>query len=191
MAHIEFFGDSYQYGHRVLLEELAHLGEWTVHPMMFRRVCKCLGDGCPNEPGGGLDHNNYASFLGLRREQVLPMVQQAEPLTMENLVGDVQGCKYLFLDPDTGIPAGAIRANTSSSRSSVMSSIRGLSCSNSNSRPITEAVVNVSLQRWDSRFKRRPITSRTPSGMRTVQESLSLPVGAGPRRVGAPTILSG
>ena len=62
-----------------------------------------------NEPGGGLDHNNYASFLGLRREQVLPMVQQAEPLTMENLVGDVQGCKYLFLDPDTGIPAGAIR----------------------------------------------------------------------------------
>ena len=111
MAHIEFSGDSYQYGHRVLLEELAHLGEWTVHPMMFRRVCKCLGDGCPNEPGGGLDHNNYASFLGLRREQVLPMVQQAEPLTMENLVGDVQGCKYLFLDPDTGIPAGAIRAN--------------------------------------------------------------------------------
>ena len=111
MAHIEFFGDSYQYAHRVLVKELAHLGEWTVHPMMFRRMCKCRGDRCPSKPGGGLDLNNYASFLGLRREQVLPNAQQTEPFTMENLGGDVQGCECLFLDPDTGIPARIIRPN--------------------------------------------------------------------------------
>ena len=111
MAHIEFFGDSYQYAHRVLLKELAHLGEWTVHPMMFRCLCKCQGDGCLCEPGGGLDLNKYASFLGLPREQVLPRDQQADPLTMENLEGDVQGCECLFLDPDTGIPTRVIRPN--------------------------------------------------------------------------------
>ena len=111
MAHIEFFGDSYQYAHRVLLETIAQMGEWTVHPMMFRFVCNCQGDPCPNEPGGGLDLLHYASFLGLQREQVLPQDPQAEPLTMENLVGDVQHYEYLFLDPDIGIPARAIRPN--------------------------------------------------------------------------------
>ena len=105
MAHIEFFADSYQYAHRVLLETIAQRSKWTVHPMMFRSGCECRGTPhrCPNEPGGGLDINHYATFLGLRREQVLPRDQQAEPLGWETLVDDVHGCEYLFLDPDTGI----------------------------------------------------------------------------------------
>ena len=112
MAHIEFFGDSYQYAHRVLLETVAPRRKWTVHPMMFRLVCRCQGDPCcPNEPGGRLDPNDYASFLGLRREQVLTRDQQAGPLGRQTLVPDVQGCEYLFLDPDTGIPTRAIPPN--------------------------------------------------------------------------------
>ena len=80
-------------------------GEWTVHPMMFRSRCECSGapHRCPNEPGGGLDPNDYASFLGLRPEQVLPRDQQDGPLGWRTLVNDVQCCEYLFLDPDTGI----------------------------------------------------------------------------------------
>ena len=105
MAHIEFFGDSYQYAHRVLLETIAPRREWTVHPMMFRSSCGCKDapQRCPDEPGGGLDLNDYASFLGLQREQVLPRDQEAEPLSWPTLLADVQGCEYLFLDPDTGI----------------------------------------------------------------------------------------
>ena len=111
MAHIEFFGDSYQYTHRILLEMLARLGEWTVHPMMFRSRCECSGAPrrCPNEPGGGLDPNDYAIFLGLQPEQVLPRDQQAGPLGWRTLVNDVQCCEYLFLDPDTGIDLGGGR----------------------------------------------------------------------------------
>ena len=105
MAHIEFLGDSYQYAHRVLLGKIAPRRKWTVHPMMFRSRCECKDapNRCPNEPGGGLDLEDYASFLGLRREQVLPRDQQAEPLGWRTLVNDVQYCEYLFLDPDTGI----------------------------------------------------------------------------------------
>ena len=106
MAHIEFFGDSYQYAHRVLLETIAPRCKWTVHPMMFRSRCECSKGAprrCSNEPGGGLCLNDYATFLGLQREQVLPRGQQAEPLYRQTLEQDVQNSNYLFLDPDTGI----------------------------------------------------------------------------------------
>ena len=73
--------------------------------MIFRSCCECKDapDRCPNEPGGGLSLNDYAGFLGLRREQVLPRDQQAEPLHRQSLEQDVQHSNYLFLDPDTGI----------------------------------------------------------------------------------------
>ena len=105
MAHIEFFGDSYQYAHRVLLGKIAPRQKWNVHPMMFRYRCECKGapKRCPYEPGGGLDLGEYASFMGLERKQVLPKCQQAKPLGRKNLVNDVRNCEYLFLDPDTGI----------------------------------------------------------------------------------------
>lgn len=105
MAHIEFFGDSYQYAHRVLLPVIARPEEWTVHPMMFRAECKCQGDRCPDEPGGGLDLDYYARFLGLDRRAVIEPVQHGRRLLHETLTEDVQPHKdgYLFLDPDTGL----------------------------------------------------------------------------------------
>ena len=113
MAHREFFGDSYQYSHRLLLETIPlHKGEWTVHPMMFRAGCECTGarGRCPAVPGGGLDVDRYAGFLGLGRDQVLS-VDDGGPLPRRSLVADVDGGhEYLFLDPDTGIDlAGRLR----------------------------------------------------------------------------------
>ena len=114
MAHIEFFADSYQYAHRVLLEKVPSghgLQDWTVHPMKFRANCECTRarGRCPNEPGGGLDLHQYAGFLGLQREQILPRDQQAPAPVQGTLTEDVQNCPYLFLDPDTGIDvAGTI-----------------------------------------------------------------------------------
>ena len=106
MAHIEFFGDSYQYAHRVLLETIAPRCKWTVHPMMFRSRCECSNGTlrrCPNEPEGGLSLNDYATFLGLKREQVLPQNIKNEALSWKSPVEDVRDGEYLFLDPDTGI----------------------------------------------------------------------------------------
>ena len=48
--------------------------------------------------------------------------------------------------------------------------MRGESCSVVNSRPTTAAMVKISLHRFESRSNRRPITSRTPSGMRNICE---------------------
>ena len=106
MGHIEFFGDSYQYCHRLLMETILPAGEeWTVHPMMFRTLCKCnrAPGRCPPVPGGGLGVERYAGFLGLEPRQVLTG-QDRMPLPQGNLEADVNGgYEYLFLDPDTGI----------------------------------------------------------------------------------------
>ena len=69
--------------------------------------------------------------------------------------------------------AARASSKTSNRRSSEVFSESGLNWSRVNSRPRIEAVVSVSLQLWESRFSRLPITSRTPSGIRTVQESVS------------------
>ena len=103
MAHIEFFGDSYQYAHRVLLHAVAPPEKWIVHPMMFRSECKCKGDPCLDEPGGGLNLGKYAEFLGLPRDAVLGADNPEGRLARENLVKDVKPHPFLFLDPDTGI----------------------------------------------------------------------------------------
>ena len=106
MAHREFFGDSYQYSHQLLMETIpVHGGEWTVHPMMFRSRCECRGapGRCPAVPGGGLDVERYAGFLGLRPNQVL-VGNEGGPLPWQGLIGDVDhGYEYVLLDPDTGI----------------------------------------------------------------------------------------
>ena len=98
MAHAKLFGDAYQYSHRVLLGAIAPAHKWMVHPMLFRSVCGGL-------PGGGLNVGDYAQFLGLTTNEVLPEVCDGRRLTRQTLVADVEpySAKYLFLDPDTGI----------------------------------------------------------------------------------------
>ena len=98
MVHAEFFGDAFQYVHRVLLHVIAPPNKWIVHPMLFRRV----GGGAP---GGGLDLRHYAQFLGLPLEAVLPEAMNGIRLTRQTMVADVEPYVgyYLFLDPDTGI----------------------------------------------------------------------------------------
>ena len=101
MAHAEFFGDSYQYCHRVLLRAMAPPDEWIVHPMLFRSV----GGG---PPGGGLAIEDYAQFCGLPNAAVLPEERDGRRLRRKTMVADVQNYSshYLFLDPDTGINVG-------------------------------------------------------------------------------------
>ena len=98
MAHAEFFGDAFQYTHRVLLRAIAPPDEWIVHPMLFRSV----GGG---PPGGGLVIADYAQFCGLPYTAVLPEGREGRRLTRQTMVADVQpyATHYLFLDPDTGI----------------------------------------------------------------------------------------
>ena len=93
MAHAEFFGDSYQYAHRVLLRAIACPDKWVVHPMIFR------------SKGGDLDLDEYAKFLGLPRDIVMSETGGGKPLKWQPLVADVKRhpSRYLFLDPDTGI----------------------------------------------------------------------------------------
>ena len=93
MAHSEFFGDAFQYCHRVLLQVIAPPAEWIVHPMMFYYE------------GGGLDLAQYAQFLGLPRTSVLSETREGRRLTKPTMVNDVEPSAdyYLFLDPDKGI----------------------------------------------------------------------------------------
>lgn len=105
MAHKEFFGDSYQYVHRVLLDAIlpsCRSDRWIVHPMMFR------------EQGGGLDVDEYAKFLGVAPGAVLDQRRDGSELTGASLVKDVdeRHGPYVFLDPDTGIDFGRLRLET-------------------------------------------------------------------------------
>ena len=99
MAHKDFFGDSYQYAHRVLLHVILPSDQsdrWIVHPMLFRKK------------GGGLDVAAYAKFLGVDHGVVLERYKDGSALTRTNLVKDVgdRPGPYVFLDPDTGIDFG-------------------------------------------------------------------------------------
>ena len=96
MAHAEFFGDSYQYAHRVLLRAIACPDKWAVHAMVFRGR------------GGGLDVDEYAEFLGLPRLIVISDTEGGKPLKWQTIVADVKphSSRYLFLAPDTGIAQG-------------------------------------------------------------------------------------
>ena len=93
MAHLEFFGDAFQYCHRVLLQVIAPPPRWIVHPMMFYYE------------GGGLDLAQYAQFLGLPYTAVLSETKDGRRLTKPTMVNDVEPYAdyYLFLDPDKGI----------------------------------------------------------------------------------------
>ena len=95
--HLKYFADSYEYVKRALINAIAEPQEWVVHPMLFRSI-----DG--GRPGGGLDIAEYAGFLGLPEEVVLPGNER----TRQQLVGDVAGhpSTHLFLDPDKGIVEG-------------------------------------------------------------------------------------
>ena len=98
MAHIEFFADAFQYTHRGLLGAIAPPHKWIVHPMLFRST----GGG---PPGGGIDLGEYAQFLGLPANAVLPEIRAGRRLKRQTMVNDVEPYRgnYLFLDPDTGI----------------------------------------------------------------------------------------
>lgn len=85
--------------------------------------------------------------------------------------GDFRGCPRQWSNSSMTLAAQA-SSKTSNRPFSEASSTRGVSCRSSNSRPTTEAMVSVSLHRWDSILRRRPMTSRTPSRMRTVHQSL-------------------
>lgn len=95
--HLNYFADSYEYVKRALINAIAEPQEWVVHPMLFRSI-----DG--GWPGGGLDIAEYAAFLGLPEEAVLP----GNARTRQQLVGDVAGHRrtHLFLDADKGIVEG-------------------------------------------------------------------------------------
>ena len=102
MAHKEFFGDAYQYAHRVLLDSVlpaCNEEGWIVHPMMFRNN------------GGGLDIVSYARFLGVDEGAVLERDGNGIPLTHPIHPEDVEHSPnaYVFLDPDTGITFGDVR----------------------------------------------------------------------------------
>ena len=92
--HRQWFGDAYTYSHRVLIQAIATPEEWLIHPMLF-----FAEEG--EEPGGGLDTNAYAQFLGLENAVVLPGNQRMR----SQLIPDVAAYpkRNLFLDPDTGI----------------------------------------------------------------------------------------
>ena len=105
MAHKEFFGDSYQYAHRVLLHCILPSDQsdrWIVHPILFR------------EKGGGLDVAKYAKFLGVDHGVVLESGKDGSALTGASLVKDVgdRPGPYVFLDPDTGIDFGKLDPKT-------------------------------------------------------------------------------
>ena len=92
--HNEKFGDSYDYAKRVLLQTIAEPDMWIAHPMPFYLN------------GGGLELDDYATFLGLPAKAVMGQRNKgAHLLTPGNLVQDVArfSHNYLFLDPDTGI----------------------------------------------------------------------------------------
>jgi hypothetical protein len=99
MAHKEFFGDAYQYAHRVLLDLALPAYDpegWIVHPMMFRNN------------GGGLDIGAYAGFLGVDEETVLDRDGNGRRLDSPILPEHVahRPGANVFLDPDTGINFG-------------------------------------------------------------------------------------
>ena len=99
MAHKEFFGDAYQYVHRVLLESALPARDeegWIVHPMMFRNN------------GGGLEIGDYAGFLGVDEGAVLERDGNDQPLSSPIQPEDVKHRPgpHVFLDPDTGIDLG-------------------------------------------------------------------------------------
>ena len=92
--HRQWLGDAYTYSHRALIHAIAPPEEWLIHPMLFFAKAG-------EEPGGGLDINDYAQFLGLENAIVLPSNQRVRA----QLVSDVAAYpnRHLFLDPDTGI----------------------------------------------------------------------------------------
>ena len=99
MMHKKYFADPHDYAKRALLYGIAKPETWVVHPMLFKST-----SGGPK--GGGLCIREYATFLGLLPEAVLP----GNKRTRQKLVDDVEVEPYrnrnLFLDPDTGVEEG-------------------------------------------------------------------------------------
>ena len=93
--HKQWFGDVYTYTHRALIHGVAPPKEWFVHPMLFSKVRK------GEEPGGGLDTDAYARFLGLETDFVLGGNDRKRTQLVTDVASDPE--RHLFLDPDTGI----------------------------------------------------------------------------------------
>ena len=78
--HKQWFGDVYTYTRRALIPGVAPPKEWLAHPMLLSKVRK------GEEPGGGLDTDAYAKFLGLETDFLAHM----EPLAIDAFM-DYQG----------------------------------------------------------------------------------------------------
>ena len=78
--HKQWFGDVYTYTRRALIHGVAPPKEWLAHPMLLSKVRK------GEEPGGGLDTDAYARFLGLETDFLAHM----EPLAIDAFM-DYQG----------------------------------------------------------------------------------------------------
>ena len=93
--HKQWFGDVYTYTHRALIHGVAPPKEWLVHPMLLSKARK------GEEPGGGLETDAYARFLGLETDFVL----RGNDRKRTQLVTDVASHpeRHLFLDPYTEI----------------------------------------------------------------------------------------
>ena len=87
----KFHGDSYEFAKQGIIEGLAPLGGWAIHPMYYDYSEE------PFDPGFA---GYYADFLGIR------LVDHGE--CPRNEVAAVGGrCQqHLFVDPDTGLWAG-------------------------------------------------------------------------------------
>ena len=98
--HLKFFADSYEYVKKAVIHAIAPAEEWVVHPMLFQ-VNVGSGPKVAGPRGGGLVIAEYAAFLGLPEEAVLPGNARTKP----NLVRDLgeHPNRHAFLDPDTGI----------------------------------------------------------------------------------------
>ena len=89
--HPKFHGDTYDFAKMGIIEGLAPLDEWAIHPMYFVYCGK---------PRDLTFANRYADFLGIRLAE--------GDIYRRDAIADVgkQCPHHLFVDPDTGLWTG-------------------------------------------------------------------------------------
>lgn len=83
-----FHGDAYEFPKRALIQGLAPLNGWAIHPMYYDFVI------APHDPNFAAD---YADFLGIE------LLQRGECPRDHLVEACNQSRDHLFLDPDTGL----------------------------------------------------------------------------------------
>ena len=86
--HPKFHGDTYDFAKMGIIEGLAPLNEWAIHPMYY---------GKPRDPTFA---GRYADFLGIR-------LVDGDIYRRDEIADVGKRCpQHLFVDPDTGLWAG-------------------------------------------------------------------------------------